>query len=49
MDRGELESILDAFKSDLKFCQTFEEQLKPLGIEIPKLTQTPSVINLGGN
>ena len=49
MDRGELESIMDAFKSDLKFCQSFEDQLRPLGIKIPKVAQPPSIINLGAN
>ena len=43
MDAGEKESILDAFRSDYRFCMQHEEQLKLVGIEIPKLvTQNSS-------
>lgn len=43
MDAGEKESILDAFRSDYRFCMQHEEQLKLVGIEIPKLvTQSSS-------
>lgn len=36
MDAGERESILDAFMQDIKFCQANEEQIKLVGISVPK-------------
>ncbi|CDW82225.1 UNKNOWN [Stylonychia lemnae] len=36
LDYGEKESILDGIKSNLQFCIQYEDQLKQLGIEVPK-------------
>lgn len=44
LDQGERESVMDAIKADYQFCLQFEDQLKLLGMEVPKANNAATVV-----